>query len=56
MNKYLHKTILIVECYDISLQDYLETKRLVFARFYFLSNEDLLDILANNKNPNAIQV
>lgn len=38
------------------LQDYLETKRLVFARFYFLSNEDLLDILANSKNPNAVQV
>ncbi|XP_032239531.2 dynein axonemal heavy chain 6 isoform X3 [Nematostella vectensis] len=37
------------------LEDYLETKRLVFSRFYFLSNEDLLDILANNKNPNAVQ-
>ncbi|KAJ7369814.1 hypothetical protein OS493_036331 [Desmophyllum pertusum] len=37
------------------LEDYLETKRLVFARFYFLSNEDLLDILANSKNPNAVQ-
>ena len=38
------------------LKDYLETKRLVFARFYFLSNEDLLDILANSKNPDAVQV
>jgi len=29
----------------------------VFARFYFLSNEDLLDILANSsKNPDAVQV
>jgi len=28
----------------------------VFARFYFLSNEDLLDILANSsKNPDAVQ-
>ena len=28
----------------------------MFARFYFLSNEDLLDILANSKNPDAVQV
>lgn len=43
--------------YCFVLKDYLETKRLVFARFYFLSNEDLLDILANSsKNPDAVQV
>lgn len=42
--------------YFFNVKDYLETKRLVFARFYFLSNEDLLDILANSKNPNAVQV
>jgi dynein heavy chain len=37
------------------LEDYLEMKRMAFPRFYFLSNEELFDILANARNPNAIQ-
>ncbi|XP_066519150.1 dynein axonemal heavy chain 17-like isoform X2 [Hoplias malabaricus] len=34
-----------------ALADYLETKRLAFPRFYFVSSADLLDILSNGNNP-----
>ena len=34
-----------------ALQEYLDTKRLAFPRFYFVSSADLLDILSNGNNP-----
>lgn len=37
------------------LENYLETKRSIFPRFYFCSNADLLKILSQGSDPNAVQ-
>ncbi|XP_062830069.1 dynein axonemal heavy chain 9 isoform X5 [Anolis carolinensis] len=38
-----------------ALAEYLDTKRLAFPRFYFISSADLLDILSNGTNPQLVQ-
>jgi dynein heavy chain len=37
-----------------ALAVYLETKRLTFPRFYFVSSADLLDILSNGNQPKTV--
>lgn len=43
----------LVKC-EKALNDYLETKRLVYPRFYFISSADLLDILSNSNYPSMV--
>mmetsp|Transcript_25005 Transcript_25005/g.85566 ORF Transcript_25005/g.85566 Transcript_25005/m.85566 type:complete len:4525 (+) Transcript_25005:136-13710(+) len=44
---------LLEQC-EKALQDYLETKRLAFPRFYFVAPADLLDILSKGTNPQLV--
>eukprot|EP00210_Caulerpa_lentillifera_P007994 g7633.t1 len=51
----LYEMVEKLERVERSLEDYLEAKRQRFPRFYFVSNEDLLEILGHSKNPDRIQ-
>jgi dynein heavy chain len=44
---------MLAQC-EKALQDYLETKRIAFPRFYFVANAALLDILSKGQNPQLI--
>jgi dynein heavy chain, axonemal len=44
-------------CYNLQahLEAYLDTKRAAFPRFYFLSNDEILDILSQSNDPAAVE-
>jgi dynein heavy chain len=55
LQKFLEAQLRELSVVEKSLFEYLETKRRAFPRFYFVSSNDLLDILSKGRNPQDIE-
>ena len=55
LEKTLERLLELLDLVKKALGDYLETQRSVFARFYFVGDEDLLEIMGNSKDVAIVQ-
>ena len=53
--EHLHEMSTQLDMCQKALADYLEEKRSMLPRFYFIGDDDLLEILGQAKNPEVIQ-
>ena len=53
-DKILEEFISEIDLCEKALNEYLEQKKKIFPRFYFVSNQALLDILSNGNNPEKV--